>query len=288
VSRPITGNASLFTQKLQQEGVFLAEMIDLYLPNGRALHFTTANQPLLYTLSGAVTNYMPFTGTGGGQEEDTQLGVSVINFVMANVDTPIAAQLASNDFALCNLKIGRVFTDTPNLGRMEMYNGKVGDFSYDRHEISGQARNYWKSLNIQWPYYTMRDTCGWRFGSTGCGFNTASVTFALNSINVGSSDTRNILVASGYLTQSFANGRLEYGRATVTGGVNSGFVRQIVGQSGDLISLSSDLPYSDLTGMTLSIYPGCKKRVVEDCKSLYNNDKNFLGWPWMPKAEDAF
>jgi hypothetical protein len=288
VSRPITGNASLFYQKLQTDGVLICELIDLYMPNGAGLHFTTANNPITYTLSGADTNYRPFPGTGGGAQEDTQLGVSVVDFVMANVDSGVSQQLVSNDFALANLKIGRVFTDTPNLGRMEMYNGKVGDFSYDRHEINGQARNYWKSLSVQWPYYTYRDTCGWRFGSTGCGKHTSSLTVAINSINVGSSDTRNILVASGYITQSFANGRFEYGRCTITGGVNSGFVRQIVGQSGDLISLSSDLPYKDLTGMKLSIFPGCKKRLIEDCTSLYDNSKNFFGWPWMPKAEDAF
>lgn len=288
MSRPITGNAALFQQKLQQDGILMCELIDLVLPNSAALHFTTANAPVTYTLSGNPTNYRPFPGKGGGIDEDTSLGVSVIQFVMANVDSAVSAQLASNDFALCGMKIGRVFTDTPNLGRMEIYSGKVGDFSYDRHEITGQARNYWKSLNVQWPYYTYRDTCGWRFGSTGCGHDTSSDTVAINSINVGSSDTRNILVASGYIVRSFADGRFEYGRCTVTGGVNSGFVRQIVGQTGDLISLSSELPYRDLTGMTLSIFPGCKKRLIEDCKSLYNNDKNFLGWPWMPKQENAF
>jgi hypothetical protein len=40
----------------------------------------------------------------------------------------------------------------------------------------------------------------------------------------------------------------------------------------------------DLSGLTLSIHPGCKKRLLEDCKSLYNNDKNFLGFPWIPQA----
>jgi hypothetical protein len=274
MTRPITGNSSLFQQKLQSDGVLLCELIDLYLPNGAALHFTTANNPITYTLSGADTSYRPFPGSGGGMQEDTLLGVSVVDFVMSNANSSVAQQLVSNDFALCNLKIGRVFTDTPNLGRMDIYNGKVGDFSYDRHEVTGQARNYWKSLNVQWPYYTYRDTCGWRFGSVGCGKTRPS--YAINSINVSSSDTRLILVASGYLTRSFANGQLEFGRATVTGGVNSGFVRAIIGQSGDLISLSSDLPYSDISGMKLLIEPGCKKRLIEDCKSLYNNDKKFL------------
>lgn len=286
--RPITGNSSLFQQKLQADGVLLCELIDLYLPNGAALHFTTANNPIPCSLSGSQLTYRPFPGRGGSVEEDINLGVSVVDFVMSNVDSTVAQQLISNDFALCNIKIGRVFTDTPNLGRMEMYNGKVGDFSYDRHEIDGQARNYWKSLSVQWPYYTYRDTCGWRFGSTGCGKHTSSLTVAISSINVGSSDTRNILVASGFIVRSFANGRLEYGRCTVTGGVNSGFVRTIVGQSGDLISLSNDLPYRDLSGMTLSVYPGCKKRLIEDCNSTYNNSRNFFGFPWMPKEEDAF
>jgi hypothetical protein len=40
--------------------------------------------------------------------------------------------------------------------------------------------------------------------------------------------------------------------------------------------------------MTLAIYPGCRKRLTEDCKSTYNNAENFMGFPWIPIQEQAF
>ena len=280
---------SAFWVRLQADDLEIAELIDLETPSGGSFHWTTANQPITYTLSGVPTTYIPFPGgTGSGIEESIDLGVSVMDFTMANTGPILQGQLLSADFALAALKIGQIFTDTPDLDRMEIYTGKIGDFQFDRLELSGQARNLWKSLNVQWPYYTYQDKCAWRFGSAGCGFNTSSITLAINTINVGSSTTLNILLNSGTLTQSFANNRFDLGRATFTSGTNSGAVRTIRVQTGDLLSLSYILPNGDLTGLQLSIYPGCKKRLIDDCKSLYNNDTNFFGSPWIPKFEQAF
>lgn len=274
--------------RLQQDAVDLVEVVDLALPGGVMIHWTTCNQPITYTLSGAPTQYLPFPGAvPTGIEESSDLGVNVIDFVTVNTGE-IKRMLDSEDFALAGVKIGRVFASTPDLGRAEIYNGQMGDFSYNRNSVKGQARNAWKSLNVNWPYYTYREKCVWRFGSTGCGFNTSSITRAINSINVGSSTNINLLIASGYLTQSYSNGRFDFGRATITGGANSGHMRTVRVHTGDMLMLSHPLPNSDLTGLTLSIYPGCNKRLIEDCRSLYSNDKNFLGFPWIVIQENAF
>lgn len=281
MTNPVVAPNSAFWLRMQSDGVDLTEIIDMELPGGTVFHWTTTNQPITYTLSGAKTTYVPFDGlTPGGVKESNNLEVAAINFIMQNTGSAIQG-LIENDFATARLKVGRVFISTPDLGRMEYYNGQVGDFTYNRTQITGQARNIWKSLSIKWPYYVYQDTCGWRFGSAGCGFNTASVTAAITSVNVGSSTTSNILVASGMITQSFANNRFDFGRLTVTFGVNSGIVRTIRAHSGDLLTLANPLPFADFTGIKLSIFPGCRKRLVADCHSIYNNDKNALAWPWI-------
>lgn len=280
--------SSAFWLKLQQDGLTICDLIDLELPFGGNLHWTTANGPVTYTLSGAPTVYVPFPGgAAGGLEESIDLGVSVIGFTMANTGDALQTQLLQRDFSLAGVKIGQVFTDTPDLGRMDTYIGKIGDFSHDRLEISGQARNIWKSLNIQWPYYTYQDKCVWRFGSAGCGFNVASITINVGTINVGSSTALDVLLNTGSLN-GYTTGRFNYGRATCTHGTNSGAVRTIRNHTGDLLSLSHAFPNTDMTGFQMSIYPGCQKRLVEDCHSLYNNDGNALSFPWMPNFEDAF
>jgi hypothetical protein len=280
--------SSAFWQRLQMDGGQMCELIDLEFPSSLAYHWCTSNKRLTYTLSGVPTPYDIFPGSGGGLRETLGLAVSQAQFKIANSGSVLQGMLLSQDFSLAAIKIGVVFIDTPDLGRMATYNGKVGDWGHNRNEISGQGRNIWKSLNVQWPYHTYEEKCNWRFGSAGCGFNTASITIALNSINVGSSTSLAILVASGYVSASYANGRFDFGRLTVTGGVNSGTIRTIMAHTGDFFQLSHTLPNGDLTGMTISVYPGCKKRLLEDCHSTYNNVHDALGWPWIPNETDAF
>jgi len=282
-------NSAFFT-KMQQDNVEMVELIDLET-NGPSFHWNGSNRSVTYTLSGTATEYLPFPGkTITGVKESSDLTVSVIDFVVANTGSLINDLLVSNAFDMASLKVGRVFTDTPDLGRMEVYHGKLGDFSYDRKQISGQARSQYGSANTRWPYYNYQDTCIWRFGGTGCGFDTSSVTLTLatNSIDTSSSTTINVLIASGTLTGSFTDGRFDFGRLTVTGGVNSGHVRTIRAHTGDLLFLSHPLPINSFANMTATIFPGCRKRRVTDCISLYDNGENYVGFEWIPIQEDAF
>lgn len=284
----ITVNTA-FWLRCQQDDVPMTDLMDLELPGGQTYHWTSSNKPLWYTRSGQLTQYDPFAGKGGGDfAEGTKLAVQVINIVLANSGTVIQRQLLSQDFAQAKLWWGQVFIDTPDLGRNPIYFGKVGDFAYDRNEIAAQARNFWKSLNIQWPPYNYNDRCALRFGGPVCGITVGSYTVTINSINVGSSTQLNLLVKSGTVSASYSPGRFNFGKLTVTAGVNSGHSRPIMAQSGDLFTLAYPLPDPDLTGMQVSIYPGCNKRLIEDCTSLYNNNVKYLGFPWTVKEGDAF
>jgi uncharacterized phage protein (TIGR02218 family) len=288
--RPVhpTSSTSAFYERLQRENVQLATLIDLEIPNF-AWHWTTSNHRILYTLSGNLTTYEPFPGrTISGIEDGSDLGVAVIDFVMANTGDVLRKVLSAQDLDMAALKVGEVFVDTPNLGRRWRYEGKLGEYTYDRQNISGQARNLWNSADVNFPHYNYQDNCVWRFGSSGCGFNVASVTLAVGSVVVGSCTTWSLLLNSGTISASFSNGRFDFGRVTITDGVNSGHIRTVRVHTGDLLELSHPLPINSFTNMKLSIYPGCRKRRIEDCHSLYNNVKNFLGFPWIPVQEDAF
>lgn len=282
-------NSAFFT-RLQQDGIVMCEVIDLET-KGPHYHWSTANDPLTQTLSGVPTEYLPFPGkTIDGVRQGTDLSVSVVNFVVANTGELFSDLIKANDFDMADLKVGRIFPDTPGLGRMDIFHGKLGDFSYDRNQVSGQARDLYGSANTRWPYYNYQDTCVWRFGGTGCGFDTSSVTLSLAtaSIDTASSTTINLLAASGTLTLSFDNGRFDFGRLTVTDGVNSGHARTIRAHTGDLLFLSHPLPVNSFANMAFEIFPGCRKREVADCESLYDNSSAFLGFPGIPIQEDAF
>lgn len=284
-----TPNSAFFT-KMQGDGFGMALLIDLET-NNVAFHWTDADDKVKYTLSGDLTEYNPFPGqTLNGLKQSSDMQVSVIDFIMANTGSILSGLLDGYELDFATLKIGRCFIDTPDLGRMEIFQGKLGDYTYDRNALSGQVRNRWNSANISWPYYNYQDKCAWRFGSTGCGYNTSSITltFSAGNIVVGSTTQLTILLASGTLTQSYSAGRFDFGRLTVTDGPNSGSIRTIRAHTGDQLGLSYNLPVNSFTTFGFSIFPGCKKRRIDDCRSLYNNDGSFLAWPWIPIQEQGF
>ncbi len=281
--------SSAFFARLQGDGQ-IAELIDLECRNVK-FHWTTANNRLFATLSGNLTEYAPFPGgVPGGIEESSDLGVAVIDFIVANTGDIFPSIMAGGDFAQADLRISRVFVDTPDLDRMYIYEGKIGDYSYDRKVVTGQARNRWKGIATSWPYYTYQDLCAWRFGGTGCGFDTSSITLAINTsaVIVGSSTAVAVRLQNGTLANSYANDTFDFGRLTVTGGVNSGQVRTIRTHTGDLLGLSYPLSVNCLSNISFDIFPGCRKRLLADCTSKYNNVENFLGYPWIPIQETAF
>lgn len=282
-------NSAFFT-RMQQDGLNMALLVDLET-NGPGFHWTSNDNEMFYTLSGANTKYDPFPGqTLNGLKQSADLKVSVIDFIVANTGDLFAKLIETQDLEFATLKIGRVFTDTPDLGRMEVFVGRVADYAYDRNAISGSVRNKWNSSQARWPYFNYQDNCAWRFGSVGCGFDTTSVTlsFTAADVAVGSTTTLNILMVNTTLAQSFDNGRFNFGRLTITDGLNSGHIRTIRAHSGDLLELSHPLPVNSFSTFGFDIFPGCRKREIADCKSLYNNSENFFGFKRIPIQEDAF
>lgn len=267
---------------LQRDNPDLCEIITLMTDVGTYL-FTTNNKPIMRSDG----TYNPFpVGATKGAEESVTLQIGTVGFSIVN--TGDFGRLARA--GLLNeseVLVRRCPVNSPNLGSVSLFRGKLADIMFDRNKISGTARNAFQSANINWPYYTYMDTCVWKFGSTGCGLNVSSYTMAL-AIDASSSNPIQLLVASGTLTQSFAPGQLERGRVTIITGQNSGQVRAIRVHTGDMLLLSHTLPYAPTSGDQLHLQRGCRKRFETDCTSQYNNANRFLGASWMPRQEQAF
>lgn len=272
--------SSAFWQALQEDNIQICELVTLSHYTG-TFRWTTANQDIV----NSGDNYTPFMGTTDrGIEESVDLGIGVIDFTMINSGDTFRAIIEANDLDMAGLLIRRVLVNSPNLGSVEIYRGKIGDYSHNRSQITGQARNLFGSINIQWPYYTYMDQCAWRFGSTPCGFNTASITVTGSSTPVSSGYRLGALCSVG----SFAPGYYDRGRFTFTSGANSGYARTVRTSSGSRVEFSHAFPYNISSGDRFSLYRGCRKRLVDDCHSTYNNARNALAFPWIPQQEKAF
>lgn len=279
--RTITGANSAFWLRLQGDDMQIAETIRLDHANLQK-RWTTNNDPIVR--SGEV--YSPFPGRSeGGVEESSDLSVSVAGFVFSNSGGEFDSLLGASNFDMAAVIVERCFTDTPDLGSIEIFRGLLGDISYTRTEISGEARTQWGGKNQNWPYYAYKDTCGWRFGSQGCGIDTSSFTYTFSGTQIASGTAIAVVMTGTTLTQSFSNGHFDFGRLTWLTGPNSGEVRTIRTHSGNLLGLSHKLPYTANSG-DFQIFPGCRKRWEADCTSKYNNEENFLGFKWIPIQED--
>jgi uncharacterized phage protein (TIGR02218 family) len=272
---------SAFWYLAQQDTVVIAELIE-FTHSTQMFRWTTSNDKIV---SSGYT-YIPFAGgTGGGIEESIDLGISTIDFVVINSGNELDPIIQANELDMALMTVRRVHVSTPDGGSIEIYRGKVGDYGVTRQQISGQARNFFNSINIQWPPYTYMDQCAWRFGGAGCGINTTSYTVVSTASPVSSG----YRLGANCAINSISNGYYNKGRFTFTSGANSGTARSVRNHTAaGLIEFSHAYPYNISSGDTFSLYPGCSKRLIDDCTSKYNNVRNALAFPWIPKQENAF
>lgn len=274
--------SSAFWAELQRDPIDLCELISHATAVG-TFNWTTTNRPIVS--SGAT--YDPFPGgSAKGSEESTALTVGNVGFSIVN-SGQYFDMMRSGLLGGTEIYVRRVLPNSPDLGSLPVFRGKLADLTANRAAISGTARNVFQSATIQWPYYTYMDTCVWRFGGTGCGLNATSYTLT-TTLNVGSSTPIYLLLNSGTLTRSFAPGQLERGRIKIKTGPNSGQVRVIRVHTGDLLGLSHTLPFPHSGATTIDLVRGCRKRLITDCISQFNNGNRHFAAPWMPKQEQAF
>lgn len=282
--------SSAFWARLQEPTVELATILDVVTVN-TTFHWTLSNQDITAPFSGSDQTYIPAPiASNLRQKETNDLSVNQAGMVAANTDSLISQLLSTEDIDFAQVNVRRVFVDTPGLGFLQIFEGEIGEQSHDRVVWSFSIRNRWQSLSREFPQYKYQDLCVWRFGSIGCGFDisTVTLTFSHATVDVGSSSRTLLLLNSGTLTQSYANDWFSFGSLVFGAGKNNGIRRTIRVHSGDLLTLSRALPYAIDSTDVFSIAPGCRKRLVADCHSKYNNvESGYAGFKWIPVLEDA-
>lgn len=283
--------SSAFWLKLQQPNVELVTLIDLTLPN-TVQHWALSNKTITAPWSGTPTPYIPamVNGQGMGQRQSSDLSVDNTGFVFANSDSYLSSIMETEDLDMAAVSIRRVFTDTPGLGFLQVFEGQLGEQTHDRQAIQVQARNRWQALSRKFPHLIYQDLCIWRFGAQGCGFDvsTITLTFSHGGLDYEASTKRTLVWSPTTLTQSYANDWFALGRVTFSAGQNNGIVRTIRSHSGDVIELSRPLPFAIDSTDVFSMHAGCRRRLIADCASKYNNvQSGYCGFSRIPILEDG-
>ena len=274
--------SSAFWAACQEPAVQLTNFIDLVAPNS-TYRWVTSNQEI----PNSGNTYEPFPGANvSGVADASDLSISVIDFVVSNSGSFFDALTENNALDRASVTIRRGLVNSPDLGMVTIFVGDIGEYSYNRMTVTGRVRNQFDGADIKFPPFTYMNTCSWRFGSVGCAFDTTSVTIT-SSMGGPSSGNLGVTIYSADLAL-LPDRDVVFGRFTFTSGVSSGAVRTIREQNGEELFFSHPVAFAPSSGDSYTLFPGCKKRLVEDCISRYNNSSNWLGFPWIIKQEQAF
>lgn len=120
-------------------------------------------------------------------------------------------------------------------------------------------------------------------GNNRCGLIAADHTEA---VTVGTVTNRRVFaIVRGGGGPAIPDGALDEGIAQFTGGANNGFLAKVRTYAGAVVTLAIDLPYLPVTGDTLNVVNGCRKRLDEDCAARFSNARNFQGEPHRPSID---
>jgi len=279
-----------FINFLASTGEFImAELYDLTVADGTALHYTTFD----HNLEVGGTTYLsgPPNFTRGTVEE--VIGVSKIGTLSLEIHAspsdpvngvPILQKIARGDFDKAQITVRRLFMDSAlnQQGTVIRFVGNIGDLDQlSRTMAKFTCKSKVEDLNIQLPRNILQPTCMHTLFDAGCTLNKSA--FAVNgSVQAGS--TVNKLITN--LTQ--ADSYFDNGQLVFTSGANKGHVAavRIYTNSSGTVYFFVPLATPPAIGDTFTIYPGCDKTQAT-CTAKFSNLANFGGFPYVPVPETA-
>lgn len=133
----------------------------------------------------------------------------------------------------------------------------------------------------------MQKTCRYRLGSTSmpdglCFVDLNDSAGFTNTYEVTSVTSRTVFTATDATEVDDFYGE---GKATANDGPNAGFSQKIKSFSAGVFTLSLPMPYAVEVGDTFTFVAGCRKRLIEDCKTKFDNVPNFGGEPHVTGAD---
>ncbi len=183
--------------------------------------------------------------------------------------------LQSGQWDFANVEIFQVNYLNLAAGVIKQHRGKLGEVKMGRvtfvSELRGLSQQMQQTIG---DLYT--PTCRANLGDAKCGVNLAAIT--VNGTVSTVTDKRVFTDA----TRLESAGYFDGGLLSWTSGLNTGLGMEVKSFLGGVFTLYLPMYYQILPTDTFTVYPGCKKRFVEDCTAKFNNAVNFRGEPHVP------
>ena len=166
-------------------------------------------------------------------------------------------------------------------GWMILQTGTLGDVSVGRSSFKAEVRGLAQSLQqVVGEVYTQ--TCTANLGDSRCKVNVEDLRVMSGAVFSVSSRQAFSTNLSGFALDYFGAGVITW----VTG-ANAGFSMEVNSYTSPAFALNLPMPFNVAVGDTFTVIPGCRKRVIEDCKTKFANILNFRGYPYVPGADSV-
>ncbi len=166
-----------------------------------------------------------------------------------------------------------------SMGRVILQTGTVGDVKAGGLTFNAEVRGLSQALQlVVGDLY--QATCRATFGDSRCKVNTGPLTVT-GSFTQAPSRRRLIDSSRGEAADYFGGGLLR-----ITSGDLAGVEIEVADYAaGGVFTLALPMPSNVAIGTTYEAVPGCRKRLLEDCKAKWANVVNFRGEPYVPGSD---
>ena len=208
-------------------------------------------------------------------------GLDVDNFeasIFPGESALTQAELAAGLWDNASFTIFEVNFKVPTDGINTLERGTTGQAQLNRDRWTVEFRGLKQALQQTIVEVTSK-TCRYRLGDLKCKVNLATYTVAGTITTVTSSqvfrDSAQVQAADW-----FKDGSVKF-----LTGANTGFARKVKSFSGGVFTFTQAFPFVVTVGDTFTAIAGCQHRLIEDCKTKFNNVLNFGGEPHMPGTD---
>ena len=269
------------------------------LPTALATHLAQGTTTLAYLLKIVRKDSLVYSFTSA----DTDVTISNIFYTASQGLSISSIQLSSglnvDNLELSTLDDGSVFNKYDVLGgrwdnaafTISRYNwasptdgvdiilvGTIGNITINDNIVTAELRGLQQYL--QQPIGSIvSKTCRARLGDSNCTVSLAPYTYT-GTVTVGNNLQQFTDTAAIQASDYFGEGIV-----TFTSGVNIGLSQKVKTFASGVFTLSLPMIQVISIGDTFTAIAGCRKRLLEDCYTKFNNDLNFQGEPHLPGTD---
>lgn len=279
-----TGLATLFASGNE---FFMADCYTFSLTNGSVLRYTNFDVDVAYGLN----TWTSGTPVFERNNIRTVIGleVSTLEVTIAPMDTDMIGTqtwmqaVCSGVLDGAQVSLDRAFMpvgSTAVAGTVNLFVGTVAQLEIDRFAIKMTVNSPLDALSIQMPRNLYQAGCQHTLYDGGCSVVKATYT---KTGAVGASPTQTSFPAT---ITGAASGTVSLGVLTFTSGALAGTKRTVKSWDGTTIKLLNPVPLAPTAGDAFSVTFGCDK-TLNTCNTVFANQANFKGFPFVPVPETA-